>query len=171
MQKRILVADKVSPEGLAFLSAQEDMVTNEATGLDEAALCAAIAGHHAVIVRSASAITARVIDAAGDLQVIGRAGIGVDNIDVDHATGKGIAVLNTPDANVITTAELTLAHIFSLSRNLPQADRSVKTGEWQRSRFTGVELSGKALGIIGYGHIGRVVAAKAQAPGYARDGP
>ncbi len=161
--KRILVADKISPEGKAFLDGQENIAVDHLTGLDETALCEKIGEYHAVIVRSATTISARVIDAAGRLEVIGRAGIGVDNIDVDQATGKGIVVLNTPDANVTTTAELTLAHLFSLSRNLPQANRSVKAGEWKRSRFMGVELSGKVLGIIGYGHIGRIVAAKALA--------
>ncbi|MYH69406.1 MAG: phosphoglycerate dehydrogenase, partial [Gammaproteobacteria bacterium] len=162
-QKRILVADKISPEGKAFLDGQKNIAAEHITGLDESALCEKIRDYHAVIVRSATTISAKVIDAADRLEVIGRAGIGVDNIDVDHATGKGIVVLNTPDANVTTTAELTLAHLFSLSRNLPQANRSVKQGEWKRARFMGVELSGKALGIIGYGHIGRIVAAKALA--------
>ena len=162
-QKRILVADRISPEGKAFLDGQENFTTDHITGLDEAGLCERIGEYHAVIVRSASTITAKVLDAADRLEVIGRAGIGVDNIDVDRATGKGVVVLNTPDANVTTTAELTLAHLFSLSRNLPQADNSVKAGEWKRSRFMGVELSGKVLGIVGYGHIGRIVAAKALA--------
>ena len=161
--KYILVADKISPEGKAFLEGQDNLVAEHVTGLDEAGLCERIGKYHAVIVRSATTITAKVIDAAPRLKVIGRAGIGVDNIDVEHATGKGIVVLNTPDANVTTTAELTLAHLFSLSRNLPQANRSVKTGKWERTRFMGVELSGKTLGIIGYGHIGRIVAAKALA--------
>lgn len=124
--KRTLVADKISPEGMAFLESQRDMTVDHVAGLDEVGLCETIRDYHAVIVRSAATISAPVIDAAVGLEVIGRAGIGVDNIDVDHATGKGIVVLNTPDANVTTTAELTLAHLFSLSRNLPQANRSVE---------------------------------------------
>ena len=163
LHKRILVADKISPEGKAFLEGQKNISVDHVTGLDEAGLCRIIDDYHAVIVRSATTISAKVIDAAGRLEVIGRAGIGVDNIDVGYATGKGIVVLNTPDANVTTTAELTIAHLFSLSRNLPQANRSVKAGEWKRSRFIGVELTNKVLGIVGYGHIGRVVAAKALA--------
>ena len=163
MQKRILVADKISPEGKAFLAGQENILVDHIHGLDEAELCEKIGDYHAVIVRSATTISAKVIDAAARLEVIGRAGIGVDNIAVGHATGQGIVVLNTPDANVTTTAELTIAHLFSLSRNLPQANRSVKAGEWKRSRFIGVELTNKVLGIIGYGHIGRIVAAKALA--------
>ncbi|MCY4282164.1 MAG: phosphoglycerate dehydrogenase [Gammaproteobacteria bacterium] len=161
--KHILVADKISPEGKAFLDAQRTLAADCITGLDEAALCAQIGKYHAVVVRSATTITAKVIDAAARLEVIGRAGIGVDNIDVQHATGRGIVVLNTPDANVTTTAELTLAHLFSLSRNLPQANSSMKAGHWERTRFMGVELAGKTLGIIGYGHIGRIVAARALA--------
>ena len=163
LHKRILVADKISPEGKAFLEGQKNISVDHITGLDESGLCDKIGGYDAVIVRSATTISAKVIDAAGRLQVIGRAGIGVDNIDVGYATGKGIVVLNTPDANVTTTAELTIAHLFSLSRNLPQANRSVKAGEWKRTRFIGVELTNKVLGIVGYGHIGRVVAAKALA--------
>ena len=163
LYKRILVADKISPEGKAFLEGQKNLSVDHVTGLDESGLCRIIDDYHAVIVRSATTISAKVIDAAGRLEVIGRAGIGVDNIDVGYATGKGIVVLNTPDANVTTTAELTIAHLFSLSRNLPQANRSVKAGEWKRARFIGVELTNKVLGIVGYGHIGRVVAAKALA--------
>ena len=162
-RKRILVADRISPEGKAFLEQQKNLAVDHVTGLDEAGLCERVGKYHAVIVRSATSITAKVIDAAVRLEVIGRAGIGVDNIDVEHATGKGIAVLNTPDANVTTTAELTLAHLFSLSRNLPQANGSVKAGKWERTRFMGVEMAGKTLGIIGYGHIGRIVAARALA--------
>ena len=162
-QKRILVADKISPEGGAFLAGQKNITVNHINSLDEAGLCEKIGDYHAVIVRSATTISAKVIDAAARLEVIGRAGIGVDNIDVGYATSKGIVVLNTPDANVTTTAELTIAHLFSLSRNLPQANRSVKSGEWKRARFIGVELTNKVLGIIGYGHIGRIVAAKALA--------
>ena len=162
-QKRILVADKISPEGRAFLTGQENIDVDHINDLDESELCEKIGDYHAVIVRSATTISAKVIDAAARLEVIGRAGIGVDNIDVDHATSKGVVVLNTPDANVITTAELTIAHLFSLSRNLPQANRSVKSGEWKRARFMGVELTNKVLGIVGYGNIGRIVAAKALA--------
>ena len=162
-QKRILVADKISPEGKTFLDGQKNITVDHINGLSEAELCGKIGEYHAVIVRSATSITAKVINAAGNLEVIGRAGIGVDNIDVGHATGKGIVVLNTPDANVTTTAELTIAHLFSLSRNLPQANKSVKAGEWKRARFIGVELTNKVLGIVGYGHIGRIVAAKALA--------
>src|SRR5690606_23598520 len=118
-------------------------------GLDEAGLVARIPGYDAVLVRSGVKITDKVIAAADKLQVIGRAGIGVDNIDVDKATEKGIVVMNTPDANATTTAELTFAHILSLSRSLPKADSSVRSGKWERSKFMGAELANKTLGIIG----------------------
>ena len=163
MKKRILIADDIAAEGLDYLRAQKDLETQRKINLDGKRLRAAVKACHAVIVRSATAITAEVIAAAPRLTVIGRAGIGVDNIDVAAATARGIAVLNTPDANATTTAELTLAHILSLSRNLPQADRSVKAGAWERSRFIGAELANKTLGLIGYGTIGRIVAARARA--------
>lgn len=163
MNKRILIADAIATSGIEFLRQQEGFEVETHAGLDEAGLCACIPSCHAVIVRSGTRVTARAIDAARVLQVIGRAGIGVDNIDVDRATERGIAVLNTPDANAITTAELTLAHILSLSRSLPQADRSVRSGEWRRAHFVGAELANKRLGIVGYGTIGRIVAARAKA--------
>lgn len=163
MNKRILIADSIAADGVEFLRAQSDFEVDVRTGLDETALCACIAPFHAVIVRSATRISARVVAAATALQVIGRAGIGVDNIDVPSATERGIAVLNTPDANATTTAELTLAHIMSLSRSLPQADRSVRAAEWKRSQFMGAELARKRLGIVGFGTIGRIVAARARA--------
>ena len=165
MEKRVLVADKIAPAGVDYLNEQAGFVVDMVTGLDEAGLCEKISSYHGVLVRSAVTITKAVLDAAENLQVIGRAGIGVDNINVAHATEKGIAVLNTPNANATTTAELTIAHILSLSRNLPQADRSVKEGKWERSKFMGAELANKQLGIFGYGNIGRIVASRAKGLG------
>jgi len=165
MEKRILVADKIAPAGVDYLHAQPGFTVDIATGLDEAALCEAIPAYHGILVRSAVNITKAVLMAAENLQVIGRAGIGVDNINVAEATEQGIAVLNTPNANAITTAELTIAHILSLSRSLPQADRSVKEGKWERARFMGAELANKRLGVFGYGNIGRIVAARARGLG------
>ncbi|MBI1733154.1 MAG: phosphoglycerate dehydrogenase [Gammaproteobacteria bacterium] len=160
--KKVLVADTIAAAGVEFLRQQPGLEIECHNGLAEADLCRRIADAHAVIVRSATTITATALEAARSLQVIGRAGIGVDNIDVARATECGIVVLNTPDANATTTAELTLAHILSLSRCLPQADRSLRAGEWQRSRFMGAELAGKTLGIVGYGTIGRIVAEMAR---------
>jgi D-3-phosphoglycerate dehydrogenase len=130
MEKSILVADKIAQSGIDYLKEQSGFQVDHINGLDEAGLCEIIGKYHAVLVRSAVTITTAVIDAAENLQVIGRAGIGVDNIDVGRATERGIAVLNTPNANATTTAELTIAHILSLSRSLPQADQSVKAGLW-----------------------------------------
>ena len=165
MEKSILIADKIAKTGIDFLKEQPGFRVEHINGLDEAGLCEIIGSYHAVLVRSAVSITSTVIDAADNLQVIGRAGIGVDNIDVARATERGIAVLNTPNANATTTAELTIAHILSLSRNLPQADRSVKSGLWERSKFMGAELANKRLGIFGYGNIGRIVASRAKGLG------
>src|SRR5205807_1887940 len=113
-------------------------------------------------VRSATKVTAELIAAADALRVIGRAGIGVDNIDVAAASERGIVVMNTPYGNSITAAEHTIAMMFALARQIPAADRSTQAGKWQKSRFMGVELSGKTLGIIGCGNIGAIVADRAQ---------
>jgi D-3-phosphoglycerate dehydrogenase len=161
MSRKILIADKISPEGMAWLESREGLTATFKPGQDEDALVEMIGEFDAVIVRSATRITARVLEAAANLKVIGRAGIGVDNIDVSGATEKGVVVLNTPDANATTTAELTIAHLLSLSRNLPGADRSVREGKWERAAFMGTEIAGKTLGILGYGTIGRLVAARA----------
>lgn len=154
----ILIADPIHEDGRALLANDARLRVDVETGLDEAALSARIPQYDALIVRSKTRVTKPVIDAATRLRAIGRAGIGVDNIDVGAATERGIVVFNTPDANATTTAELTLAHLLSLSRHLPQADRSVRQSEWQPARFSGVELAGKTIGIIGFGTIGRLVA-------------
>lgn len=162
MTKRVLVADKIAPEGIAYLESCPGLEVVVKTGLDEAGLCAAVPGCAAVLVRSAARITAKVLEAADVLEAVGRAGIGVDNIDVARATEMGIVVMNTPNANATTTAELSIAHLLSLSRNLPRADRSVREGKWERSALTGVEVAGKTLGIVGFGTIGKLVAARAR---------
>lgn len=157
---RILIADPIHDDGRKLLEANPALAVDVETGLDEAGLVERIARYDALIVRSKTRVTAPVIAAGVSLKVIGRAGIGVDNIDVPAATERGIVVFNTPDANATTTAELTLAHLLSLSRHLPQADRSVRGGAWQPTRFVGAELAGKTIGIIGFGTIGRLVAVR-----------
>ncbi len=155
--QRILIADAVHEQGRAILAAEPGLEVDVALGLDEAQLAERIANYDALIVRSKTRVTAPVIAAGKQrLKVIGRAGIGVDNIDVAAATEHGVLVCNTPDSNATTTAELALAHLFSLSRNLPSADRSVRAGEWQPAKFTGAEVSGKTAGVIGFGTIGRI---------------
>lgn len=154
----VLVADPIHADGRELLASDARFHVDVETGLDEAALTACISAYDALIVRSKTRVTRPVIAAGTRLRAIGRAGIGVDNIDVAAATERGIVVFNTPDANATTTAELTLAHLLSLSRHLPQADRSLRRNEWQPARYSGVELAGKTIGIIGFGTIGRLVA-------------
>jgi D-3-phosphoglycerate dehydrogenase / 2-oxoglutarate reductase len=160
---KVLIADPVHEDGRRLLAASPNIRVDVVTGLDEAGLVAKVPGYDALIVRSKSRVTKPVIAAGSSLKVIGRAGIGMDNIDVPAATERGIVVFNTPDANATTTAELTLAHLMSLSRHLPRADRSVRNKEWQPTRFVGTELAGKTVGVIGFGTIGRLVAERCAA--------
>ena len=161
--RSVLIADPIHDEGRKLLEETESLRVEVAAGLDEPALIQRIPGFDALIVRSKTQVTKPVILAGTELKVIGRAGVGVDNIDVAAATERGIVVFNTPDANATTTAELTVAHLLSLSRHLPQADRSVRQNEWQPAKFLGTELAGKTIGIIGFGTIGRLVAARCAA--------
>ncbi len=154
----VLIADAIHDDGRELLAKDARLRVDTRLGLDEAALIDCIAEYDALIVRSKTKVTRPVIAAASRLKAIGRAGIGVDNIDVGAATERGVVVFNTPDANATTTAELTLAHLLSLSRHLPQADRSVRRDEWQPARHSGVELAHKTIGIVGFGTIGRLVA-------------
>ena len=154
----VLIADPIHAAGRDLLDKDARIQADLETGLDEDALIARIAQYDALIVRSKTRVTKPVIEAASRLRAIGRAGIGVDNIDVPAATERGVVVFNTPDANATTTAELSIAHLLSLSRNLPQADSSVRKGEWKPARYSGVELSGKTIGVVGFGTIGRLVA-------------
>jgi D-3-phosphoglycerate dehydrogenase len=156
---RILIADPIHEKARSLLASRPGFEVAVATGLNETELVERIGDYDGIIVRSKTRVTAAVVSAGHQrLKVIGRAGIGVDNIDVAAATEWGIVVLNTPDANATTTAELALAHLLSLSRHLPQADRSVRAGEWQPAKFVGTELSGKSVGVIGFGTIGRIFA-------------
>ncbi len=157
-EHRILIADPIHEQARSLLASRPGFDVAVATGLNEAELTERIGDYDGIIVRSKTRVTASVISGGQRLKVIGRAGIGVDNIDVAAATERGIVVLNTPDANATTTAELALAHLLSLSRHLPQADRSMRAGEWQPAKFVGTELSGKSVGVIGFGTIGRVFA-------------
>jgi D-3-phosphoglycerate dehydrogenase / 2-oxoglutarate reductase len=157
---KILIADQIAEEGVNLLTERPLFEVINAPGLTPEQLRVRVRDCDAVIVRSATRIDAGILEAAECLRVVGRAGIGVDNIDVEAATERGIVVLNTPDANATTTAELALAHMLSLSRHLIQADRSVREGQWLRSRFLGSEITGKTVGVIGFGTIGRIVATR-----------
>ena len=158
---RILVADDVSDSGLQPLR-DAGFALEKNTGLTPDALLEALSDCDALIVRSETKVTAELMDAAKKLRVIGRAGVGVDNIDVAAATARGIVVMNAPDGNTITTAEHTIALLIALARNVPQSNSSLKSGKWERKRFIGAELQGKTLGIVGLGRIGRAVAARAR---------
>jgi D-3-phosphoglycerate dehydrogenase len=164
MPIKIFVADDVSESGLEPLRAAGFSVEKQ-TGLTGPALADAVKNCEGLIVRSETKVTAELLASATSLRVIGRAGVGVDNIDVPAATIRGIVVMNAPDGNTITTAEHTIALLISLARSIPQASSSLKAGRWERKRFIGVELQGKTLGIVGLGRIGRVVASRARAMG------
>ena len=160
MAPRVLIADKLSPTAVQIFK-DRGIETDVKIGLDRDALIKIIGDFDGVAVRSATKITEKVIAAAHRLKVIGRAGIGVDNIDVPAATAKGIIVMNTPFGNSITTAEHAIALLFALARQIPQADLSTQAGKWEKNRFLGVELTAKTLGIIGCGNIGSIVASRA----------
>ena len=159
---KILITDGLSSEGLDILNSASELEVVEKKGISKEELLEEIKNYNGIIVRSATKVTKEVIDASeGSLKVIGRAGIGVDNVDVEHATKNGIVVMNTPEANAITTAEHTITLLCSLARNIPQAHRSLKEGRWDRSKYKGVELFGKTIGFVGLGNIGKLVAERA----------
>ncbi len=159
---KILVSDNLSSAGVEMLKKEKGFVVDVKTGMSKEELIAAIPAYDGLLVRSATKVTADVIEAADNLKVVGRAGIGVDNIDLDAAGKKGIIVMNAPDGNVITTGEHAMALMLSMSRNIPQANQSVKGKEWAPKKFMGVELYEKTLGIVGLGRIGTVVAERAK---------
>ena len=158
----ILICDPISPKGIALFQQQPEFnVTVLKTRVPEAELLPLVKDVEAMVVRSETKITKAVIDAAPKLRVVGRAGVGVDNVDVDTATQRGIVVMNTPSGNTISTAELTFSMLMALARKIPQAHGSMKAGEWNRKAFSGVELYNKTLGILGMGRIGTEVARRA----------
>jgi D-3-phosphoglycerate dehydrogenase len=158
---RILVAESVAQEGVELLRAHHEV--DEKVGLSRDELCAILPDYDALIVRSQVQVDAELIAAGRRLVVIGRAGVGVDNVDLDAATRAGIVVVNAPTGNTIAAAEHTLALLYAVARRVAAADASVRRGEWTRSRFTGVELRGRILGIVGLGKIGQAIAARALA--------
>jgi len=160
MAYKVLVSDPLSKEGVDILKSNKFKV-EEVSKLSEAELVKKIRGFDALIVRSGTTVTKKVIDAADKLKVIGRAGVGLDNVDVAAASKKGIVVMNAPAGNTVSTAEHAFSLMLALSRNIPQANDSVKQGRWDRKKFMGVELYGKTLGIIGLGRIGAEFAKRA----------
>ncbi len=154
---KVLIADEMSSQA-AEVFRERGIEADVATGLGPEELIARIGAYEGLVVRSATKVTGAAIAAADNLKVVGRAGIGVDNIDVEAATRRGIVVMNAPSGNAVTTAEHAIAMLCALAREIPAADRSTRAGKWEKSRFMGVELTGKTLGVIGCGNIGAIVA-------------
>jgi D-3-phosphoglycerate dehydrogenase len=161
----VVATDRVSRSGLAILDDDDRFVVLRLGDSGAPEFREALASAHGLIVRSATRVDRKMIAAAPRLEVIGRAGVGVDNIDVEAATARGIAVFNAPDGNTIAAAELTMALMLSLVRRVPAADRSIREGAWDRAAFQGVELRGRTLGLVGAGRIGGEVARRARAFG------
>ena len=163
---KILVCDPISPKGIALLHQRAEFkVEVLSKRLSEAELIPLVADATAMVVRSETKVSQKVLDAATQLRVVGRAGVGVDNVDVEAATQRGVVVMNTPGGNTITTAELSFAMILALARKLPQAHATMADGKWDRKQFLGVELADKTLGVLGMGRIGTEVAKRALAFG------
>lgn len=160
MTAKVLISDKLSPAAVAIFK-ERGLDVDFRPGIDKEELAAIISNYDGLAIRSATKVTAKLLQNARNLKVIGRAGIGVDNVDVQAATAQGIIVMNTPFGNSITTAEHAIAMMFALARQLPQADISTKAGKWEKNRFLGIEMFAKTLGIIGCGNIGSIVADRA----------
>ena len=154
---KVLISDELSQEAVAIFK-ERGVEVDFITGMSPEELIACIGDYDGLAVRSATKVTPAVLVAAVNLKVIGRAGIGVDNIDVAEATARGVIVMNTPFGNSITTAEHAIAMMFALARDIPEANASTQAGKWEKNRFMGVELTAKTLGIVGCGNIGSIVA-------------
>src|ERR1700704_4375918 len=157
---KVLISDQMDPKAAKIFRAN-GVEVDEKTGLSKEELKAIIGDYDGLAIRSATKVTADLLEAAGNLKVIGRAGIGVDNVDIPAATALGIVVMNTPFGNSITTAEHAVALMMALARDIPAANASTHAGKWEKNRFMGVELTGKILGLIGCGNIGSIVADRA----------
>ncbi|TMM08315.1 MAG: phosphoglycerate dehydrogenase, partial [Actinobacteria bacterium] len=157
---RVLVAEKIGDSGIDLLKEHFDV--DVGIGLSREELTQRIGDYDGILIRSATKLDAELLSKAGRLRAVGRAGVGVDNVDVPAATKRGIVVANAPQSNVITAAEHTMALLLALARNIPQAHASLIGGAWERSKFSGVELDGKTLGILGFGRIGQLVAQRAR---------
>src|SRR5688572_1175118 len=160
MTVRVLISDKMDPRAAAIFR-ERGIDVDEKPGLSPDELKAIIGDYDGLAIRSATKVTKSILEAATNLKVVGRAGIGVDNVDIPAATARGVVVMNTPFGNSITTAEHAIALMFALARQLPEADASTQQGKWEKNRFMGVEVTGKTLGLIGCGNIGSIVATRA----------
>ena len=162
---KVLVSDPLASQGLAVLEGAPGVEVTQCSGTDPDELRGALPGVQGLVIRSGTRVTADVLAAAPELRVIGRAGIGVDNVDVGAATERGIVVVNTPEGNNITTAEHAIALLVALARHIPQATASMKDGRWEKAKFQGLELYNRTLGVAGIGNIGRIVAQRAKGLG------
>ncbi|MEC8805067.1 MAG: phosphoglycerate dehydrogenase [Pseudomonadota bacterium] len=158
---KVLISDKLSPKAVEIFETR-GVEVDVKTGLEPAELAAIIGEYDGLAIRSATKVTGEILDAATNLKVVGRAGIGVDNVDIPEATARGVVVMNTPYGNAVTTAEHAISMILALARQIPAANDSTQAGKWEKSRFMGTEITGKTLGIIGCGNIGAIVADRAQ---------
>ena len=159
-QPKVLISDAMDPRAAAIFL-ERGIHVDEITGKTPNELKAIVGDYDGLAIRSSTKVTKEILDAATNLKVVGRAGIGVDNVDIPAATARGVVVMNTPFGNSITTAEHAIALIFALARQLPEADASTQAGKWEKNRFMGVEVTGKTLGLIGAGNIGSIVASRA----------
>ena len=159
MAPRVLISDKLSPAAVAIFK-ERGVEVDVKPGLDKDELAKIIGDYDGLAIRSATKVTAKLLEQAKKLKVVGRAGIGVDNVDIPAATARGVIVMNTPFGNSITTAEHAIALMFALARQIPTADVSTQAGKWEKNRFMGVELTGKTLGVIGCGNIGSIAASR-----------
>ncbi|HVF83390.1 MAG TPA: phosphoglycerate dehydrogenase [Sphingomicrobium sp.] len=159
-QPKVLISDKMDRKAAAIFQ-ERGIAVDEITGKTPDELAAIIGDYHGLAIRSSTKVTAKLLEHASRLKVVGRAGIGVDNVDIPAATARGVVVMNTPFGNSITTAEHAIALMFALARQLPEADASTQAGKWEKNRFMGVELTAKTLGLIGAGNIGSIVASRA----------
>src|SRR5436305_2767016 len=162
MAPRVLISDALSPAAVQiFKDRGVEVDFQPKLGADKEKLAELVGGFDGLAIRSAAKVTPKVLERAKNLKVIGRAGIGIDNVDIPAATAKGIIVMNTPFGNSITTAEHAITLMLALAREIPKADASTQAGKWEKNRFMGVEITGKTLGIIGCGNIGSIVADRA----------
>ena len=159
---KVLVSDNLSDLGVEIFQETPEIEVDVNTGLSPEELKTIIGRYHGLVIRSATKVTDEIIEAADNLKVIGRAGIGLDNVDIPAASRRGIVVMNTPEGNTVTTAEHTVAMMMALSRNIPEGTTSLKQGKWEKNKLQGRELYNKTLGLIGIGKIGRIVADRAK---------
>jgi D-3-phosphoglycerate dehydrogenase len=159
---KVLVSDALSEVGVRIFEETPGIEVSVQTDLGPEGLLKEIGRYDALVIRSATKVTREVIEAAGSLKVVGRAGIGLDNVDIEAASRRGIVVMNTPEGNTITTAEHAIALLMSMTRNIPRATASLKAGKWEKKKLKGREVYGKTLGLVGLGHIGRIVADRAR---------